>query len=94
MGGQPSSVTTFDFRLSNQKPPVGHSILTTTPESADMLAVGDTNQPMEVWGKWKSYRMSVEIEFLSEAGSPIKKVIVYTLCWDDVHDAWIVKERF
>lgn len=94
MAGEPNAASTMDSRLSNYKPPVGHRILTVNPTSADILAVGETDQPMEVWGKWKTYRLGVEIESLSKAGTPLKKVVTYTLCWDGVHKQWLIKERF
>jgi hypothetical protein len=92
IGGQESQAKTM---LSGAYlPPVGYTIKSVVPDQPDTMAFDTKNGIPDDWKTWPAYRFNVHIEWKSEAGTPLEKVITYTLTWNPQEKRWHIKERF
>lgn len=93
VAGEESAFSTLSS--ARYLPPMSYSIrniVAFKPELSE-LPIGFMSSSPEDFDSWPCYRLSVVAEFESKAGTPLEKVLTYTLIWDPHQEEWILHEQ-
>ncbi|MEZ5941153.1 MAG: hypothetical protein R3C18_07165 [Planctomycetaceae bacterium] len=93
MSDQESEVMTLTPN-SGLQTPIGYDIRSITEDKPDPLAFDSSDELPADWNEWPAYRFNVTIEWKSEAGPPLEKVVTYRLTWNTTEKKWYLHERF
>ncbi len=83
MAGEKSEASTMESRVNSGAPPVGYQIKSVVGQKARYIAHAGPD-----------YRFNIDVEYKSEAGTPLHKVTTYALIWDPRETKWLIEEKF
>lgn len=92
IAGETSAVATKRSQRMMLDPPISYDLRSIVPSEPDVLACQDTGNLPKDWKDWPAFKLNVAIEWKSEAGTPLTKVMSYTLTWNTDEQRWYVTE--
>ncbi len=94
MSGSDSKASTFEARSKLYDLPISYSIRTVASTEPRVPTEVLVKYPDTIDDAGPAFRVVVDVEFKSQAGTPLTKVIEYNLTRIDEMNDWAIGERF
>jgi len=91
--GTRSKASTFEARSNLYSPPIGYSIRTVIPAEPKLPLNVMAEYPDAIGEDVPAFRIIVDVDFRSKAGTPLPKIIEYHLTWVNEMNDWAIFEK-
>lgn len=93
IAGEDSGAETMVHDIRGEAPPVGFEIKSIVKTEPDWRAHSQEEEPKNL-KEFPAYLVNVDIEFKSQAGTPLHNVATYTMTWNPDEEKWYIQEEF
>ncbi len=91
MNGHESDAKSLDALVDGFQHPIAFEVKSVLDEKPSPLATAsDADFPLD-WKTWPAYRVNVALEFQSQSGGSIKKIVVYTMTFNTSENRWYIR---
>ena len=94
VAGQDSEVSTFEARLNLHNAPISYSIRTIVPAEPKLPIDVMAKYPDAIGKDVPAFRVIVDVDFKSKAGTPLTKVVEYNVTWVNEMNDWAIREKY
>lgn len=94
LAGTESEATTFEASLNQYKAPISYSIRTVVPTEPKAPIEFLAKNPDATYDQdAPAFRVVVDVDFKSRAGTEVKKVVEFNLTWVEQLGDWVIEEE-
>lgn len=93
VAGTDSQASTFESRYKLHDFPISYSIRTIVPAEPKLPVEVMADYPEAIGDDVPAFRVIVDVDFKSQAGTPLTKVTEYNLTWVNQMKDWTIKEK-
>ena len=93
VAGTKSEASTFEARLNLHSFPISYSIRTIVPAEPKLPLDVMADYPDAIGEDVPTFRVIVDVDFKSKAGSPLTKVVEYHVTWVNEMNDWAIREK-
>ena len=93
VAGKDSEVSTFEARLNLHSFPISYSIRTIVPAEPKLPIDVMAKYPDAIGKNVPAFRVIVDVDFKSKAGTPLTKVVEYNVTWVNEMNDWAIGEK-
>ena len=94
VAGKDSEASTFEARSNLHSFPISYSIRTVVPAEPKLPLDVMAKYPDAIGKDVPAFRIVVDVDFKSQAGTPLTKVVEYNVTWVNEMNDWAIGEKF